>query len=193
MLHLAWIPLFSGMTVFTMQTRSPPLNVIPAQAGIHASFNQPSVCGATGRRLRGHDVLLQLPQHLHQAAVEVGERVELRLDLAAHHILPEAAHVAAAVGVENLHGGEHLQDRQKAPVGMLAPDLALPLAADGEHLAVEVANLLAALIVDRVVAAEIDEVALQAIELGRIAFIDDEEREVLRHERPLVGRALQVD
>jgi hypothetical protein len=45
---------------------------------------------------------------------------------------------------------------------------------------------------ERVVAAQVDHVALEPVEL-RPAVVQQEEREVLRRERPLVGRPLQVD
>ncbi len=48
------------------------------------------------------------------------------------------------------------------------------------------------LIIKREVASKIDQVALQTIELGLIV-IHEEEREVLRHEQPFVGRALEID
>ncbi len=94
--------------------------------------------------------------------------------------------------LKTIMDAEQLHHRHQALVGAVA-DLALPLAADGEHLAVEVADGFAVLVDQRVVAAEIDEGALQPVELRRALAVDDEEREVLGHERPLVGRALQVD
>jgi len=35
---LAWVPAFAGMTV-SVRARHPPTTVIPAKAGIHASFS----------------------------------------------------------------------------------------------------------------------------------------------------------
>jgi len=37
--NLAWVPAFAAMTVF-VSARHPPTTVIPAQAGIHASFSE---------------------------------------------------------------------------------------------------------------------------------------------------------
>src|SRR5436190_18925262 len=69
--------------------------------------------------------------------VEIGFlALDLRLDLAAADILPQAPHVSAALAIEDLHRREHLQHRQEAPVGVVLAHLALPLAADGEDLAV---------------------------------------------------------
>jgi hypothetical protein len=47
MLTLAWVPLFSGMTLQGGQTACPPRPVIPAQAGTHASLRLHSLASLT--------------------------------------------------------------------------------------------------------------------------------------------------
>jgi hypothetical protein len=45
MLKLAWVPLFSGMTVVSTRTSTTHSNVIPAPAGTHASLRLLSLEG----------------------------------------------------------------------------------------------------------------------------------------------------
>src|SRR5262245_21109776 len=81
--------------------------------------------------------------------VEIGLlALDLRLYFAAADVLPQAAHVPAAFAVEDLQRRKHLQHGQQAPVGVVLTDPALPLAADGEHLAVEMADRLALLVIE---------------------------------------------
>ena len=101
--------------------------------------------------------------------------------------------MAAAIAVEHDHAGKHLHHRHQALAIDAGLNLALPLAADREHLAIEVADVLTALIVERVIAAEIDDVAAQGIKLGLALFVHQKEREIFGQQRPLVGRALEVD
>jgi hypothetical protein len=75
---------------------------------------------------------------------------------------------------------------------VLAQHFTLPLAADRKHLAVECADRLVVLVVERVVARQVDEGAFQPVKLWP-AVLDEEEREILRQQRPLVGRPLKID
>src|SRR5262245_54846458 len=109
--------------------------------------------------------------------VEVGLLLlQLGLQPAAQHVAGAAAHVLAPLGVEYQHAAEHLEHCEQALARMVGVHAAVPLAADREHLAVKPADRLVAVAQKRVVAAQIDEVALQPIEL-RLAVVDQEERE----------------
>ena len=130
--------------------------------------------------------------HPTRVHVEIGFLLlELGRVLARGDSTRERAHVARGIVVEDQHAAEHLEHDHQARVGILGLDLALPLAADREHLAVEPADRLVVVVVEHVVAAQIDEVAARAVNTA--AVLEQEEREVLRQQRPLVGRALEVD
>ena len=73
---------------------------------------------------------------------------------------------------------------------MLRLHPAPPFSADREHLAVERADRLIALIVERVVAAKIDAMPAQPEKL-RFAVLEQKKREVLGQQWPLVRRTLE--
>src|SRR3954468_23844559 len=127
----------------------------------------------------------QLPR-VPRVFVEVGLLLlDLGLVAAGEAVASDPPHVPAAAAVEDQHAAEQLQHGQKAGVGVVRMHASAPLAAEREHLAVEPAHDLVAMTEQRVVAAQVDYAAVEPVELGP-AVVQQEEREVLRRERPLV-------
>src|SRR5262249_21165156 len=104
----------------------------------------------------------------------------VRLDTPVMDVPRQALHMPARFAIEDDHAGEKLHDYQQSRVGMIAAHLAAPFAADRKHRSIEMSNVPAMLIDERVIAAEIYDVAPEPIEL-RLTSIHQKEREVLRH------------
>src|SRR5262249_33016410 len=126
----------------------------------------------------------QLPR-VPRVPVEVGLLlVDLGLVAAGEDVASDPPHVPAAAAVEDQHAAEQLQHGQKARVGVVRMHTSAPLAAEREHLAVEPTHDLVVVAEQRVVAAQVDHVALEPVELGP-AVVQPEERHVLRPQPPL--------
>src|SRR5581483_444122 len=128
----------------------------------------------TGRTTwgRGEDARSRsgLP-HPARVHVEVGFLfLEPRRVLAGDHIVRQPAHVAAGIRVEDEHAAEQLEHHHQPRVGVLGLHPAHPVAADREDPAVEPADGLVVVVIERVVAAEVDEVAPQPVELRYVTL-----------------------